>query len=259
MRTRELLAAGIRWSVGNRESISVVGVPWLPRPATFQVIFPPSSIPGTTKVAVLLNEGGWNESLVRKKFRSIDSECILSIPIPSERRPDELIWHSSRQGQFSVRSAYSLSCSLGPKATTSHNLQNWNFVWGICLAPKIRLFIWKVCNRAVSTLRNLRQRGVRLAGGCALCDSSKGGGHYAYSCRVPFCSFGLGVLGVAWRLVDTYSKDAEEWLRSIHHRVEVDDYEMVTVICWCLWYNRNLRVFEGIAMEAVEVIDMARR
>ncbi|KAL0434332.1 UNVERIFIED_CONTAM: putative ribonuclease H protein [Sesamum latifolium] len=114
MRTRELLAAGIRWSFGNGESISVVGVPCLPRPATFQVIFPPSSIPGTTKVAVLLDEGGWKESLVRKEFRPIDSECILSIPIPSERRQDELIWHSGRQGQFSVRSAYSLSCSLDP-------------------------------------------------------------------------------------------------------------------------------------------------
>ncbi|KAL0405108.1 UNVERIFIED_CONTAM: hypothetical protein Slati_3824700 [Sesamum latifolium] len=93
----------------------------------------------------LLDKSGWNEGLVREEFDPINVECILSIPLPSVSRQDEIVWHYGKQGKFSVKTAYSLACELAITASSS-NQQNWRLVWDLQLAPKIKLFIWKVCD-----------------------------------------------------------------------------------------------------------------
>ncbi|KAL0444505.1 UNVERIFIED_CONTAM: putative mitochondrial protein [Sesamum latifolium] len=57
-RTRDLLMAGLRWRIGNGDSVPVVGVPWLPRPISFQIIRKPKTVHESTKVAALINESG---------------------------------------------------------------------------------------------------------------------------------------------------------------------------------------------------------
>ncbi|KAL0416101.1 UNVERIFIED_CONTAM: hypothetical protein Slati_3442000 [Sesamum latifolium] len=57
LRTKDLLIAGIRWRIWDGMSVSIVGVPWLPRPHTFELIFPPCLLSGDTKVSTLLNDG----------------------------------------------------------------------------------------------------------------------------------------------------------------------------------------------------------
>ncbi|KAL0451298.1 UNVERIFIED_CONTAM: hypothetical protein Slati_1107900 [Sesamum latifolium] len=56
LQTRDLFAADLRWSIGNGETVSIMGVPWIPRPLSFQIICPPLSLGGHTKVAELLDE-----------------------------------------------------------------------------------------------------------------------------------------------------------------------------------------------------------
>ncbi|KAL0346390.1 UNVERIFIED_CONTAM: hypothetical protein Scaly_1655000 [Sesamum calycinum] len=83
--TQDLLAAGLLWCIGNSESVLILGVPWPPGPISFHVISKPKSLQESTKVAKLLNEARWNESLVREEFSLIDSECILAIPLLNTR------------------------------------------------------------------------------------------------------------------------------------------------------------------------------
>ncbi|KAL0434015.1 UNVERIFIED_CONTAM: hypothetical protein Slati_2735800 [Sesamum latifolium] len=100
LRTKDLVAAGLRWRMGDWRSVQIVGVPWLPRPLLFQVISKPKLLPESSLVDVLLDEYGWNEGLVREEFSQVDAECILSIPLPREHRCDKLIWHYGKQGRF---------------------------------------------------------------------------------------------------------------------------------------------------------------
>ncbi|KAL0463004.1 UNVERIFIED_CONTAM: hypothetical protein Slati_0188000 [Sesamum latifolium] len=99
-RTRDLLVTGLRWPIGNGDSVPVVGVPWLSRPISFQIIRKPKTLHLSTKVAALINESGWNVAVVTEEFDPINSNCILSIPLPDTSRPDELIWHFDKQGKW---------------------------------------------------------------------------------------------------------------------------------------------------------------
>ncbi|KAL0443695.1 UNVERIFIED_CONTAM: hypothetical protein Slati_2092200 [Sesamum latifolium] len=209
-----LLVLGGVLGFGNGESVLIVGFPWLPRPVSFQVTSQPKSLQGSTKVAELLNETGWNESLVTEEFNPIDSECILSIPLPSARCQDEILWHYGKQ------SAYKLACDLASSAASSHNPHKWDFVWGLHLAPKIRLFIWILCT---------------------------------------FARLVWAMSGVDWKLVKPCSEDIEEWFRGIYHRADRSDYQMAAALCWCLCYNRNLMVCEGTGLQAMEVVETASR
>ncbi|KAL0394339.1 UNVERIFIED_CONTAM: hypothetical protein Slati_4400100 [Sesamum latifolium] len=62
---RDLLAAGIRWQVGDGHSILILEHPWLLRPSTFQPIARPVSLRGDTSVASLITSNkDWNEALI---------------------------------------------------------------------------------------------------------------------------------------------------------------------------------------------------
>ncbi|KAL0286857.1 UNVERIFIED_CONTAM: hypothetical protein Sradi_7138100 [Sesamum radiatum] len=101
LRSRDLLVAGLRSQIGNGESVSIVGVPWIPRPYTFQVISYPKSLSATSKVGEMLDESGWKEGLIIEEFHPGDVDCILSIPLLSVHRQDEIIWHyNGKQGKI---------------------------------------------------------------------------------------------------------------------------------------------------------------
>ncbi|KAL0443960.1 UNVERIFIED_CONTAM: hypothetical protein Slati_2118700 [Sesamum latifolium] len=68
----------------------------------------------------------------------------------------------------------------------------------------------------------------------------------------------MGGFGVAWNLVDSKEDDAENWLRGIFLLTERSDFELVATICWSLWHRRNLKIFEGDELQAMEVVEMAR-
>ncbi|KAL0367380.1 UNVERIFIED_CONTAM: hypothetical protein Sradi_3628100 [Sesamum radiatum] len=147
LRSRDLLVAGLRWQIGNRESVSIVGVPWIPRPYIFQVISYPKSLSATSKVGEMIDESGWKESLVREEFHPGDADCILSIPLPSVHRQDEIIYYNGKQGKFSVKSAYSLACEIASTASVDIYLSaGLEAGLGPTFGTKIQLFIWKSAN-----------------------------------------------------------------------------------------------------------------
>ncbi|KAL0412148.1 UNVERIFIED_CONTAM: hypothetical protein Slati_3804500 [Sesamum latifolium] len=81
--------------------------------------------------------------------------------------------------------------------------------------------------------------------------------HILVSCS--FARLVWAVSRVVRNLVEPGFGDAENWLRGIHRRVDRSDFEFVALVCWNLWYNRNLHVFKGQGLQAIEVVEMARR
>ncbi|KAL0448462.1 UNVERIFIED_CONTAM: hypothetical protein Slati_1402600 [Sesamum latifolium] len=74
---RDILAAGIRWKVGNGRSISTVEHPWLPRPMTFQLLKHPVSLMENSRVSQLItSEHEWNETFIRTELCPEDADCI---------------------------------------------------------------------------------------------------------------------------------------------------------------------------------------
>lgn len=76
---------------------------------------------------------------------SHDLDLILKIPITMSKRCDELVWHYSNNGIYSVRSAYHLA--LDSKKAL-HNLgssfgggrDDWKRIWIMNIPLKIKFF-----------------------------------------------------------------------------------------------------------------------
>jgi hypothetical protein len=92
-------------------------------------------------------------------------EQICSIPINPWSREDKLIWAGTKNGRFSVRSAYHLEVkrrNRGNWSTSSvHSaIPIWRRLWNLKLPRYILVFLWRACNDILPTKNNLCKRKI---------------------------------------------------------------------------------------------------
>ncbi|KAL0409524.1 UNVERIFIED_CONTAM: putative mitochondrial protein [Sesamum radiatum] len=95
MEARNLIEAGLRWSVGSGASIRLTEDRWLLRPSFFR---PTTSFVGWRNGAAVTGvmdaEGaGWDVDLVRALFSPHDADSILVVPVQGRNVDDILLWH----------------------------------------------------------------------------------------------------------------------------------------------------------------------
>ncbi|KAK4394202.1 hypothetical protein Sango_1891000 [Sesamum angolense] len=65
---------------------------------------------------------------------------------------------------------------LGDKVTGCASLlkpPDWNFIWSTRTLPKLQLFAWRLCRRALPTTANLRKRGMKVTRGYPFCHEEE--------------------------------------------------------------------------------------
>ncbi|KAL0405289.1 UNVERIFIED_CONTAM: hypothetical protein Slati_3842800 [Sesamum latifolium] len=119
MVAHRVFKSGCRWRVVLGTSIRVWD-PWLPRPHTYRPITHQPSHAVNLRVSDLINSDlqDWNSALVKDLFWPMDSDIILKIPLSRAGVDDSIVWHPTRNGMFSVLSAYHLACSLEGKLSS---------------------------------------------------------------------------------------------------------------------------------------------
>ncbi|KAL0327681.1 UNVERIFIED_CONTAM: hypothetical protein Sangu_1846100 [Sesamum angustifolium] len=139
MAAQDIFRAGCRWRVGSGTSICIWKDPWLPRPLTFGPITPPLDHMSEMKVSDLIDPQtqDWNAQLIRSIFWPVDSDLILGIPLGHLGLEDQIVWHHTKNGIFSVRSAYHLARTLEerPCSSTSMTAESdwWRKLWQLKL------------------------------------------------------------------------------------------------------------------------------
>ncbi|KAJ8422909.1 hypothetical protein Cgig2_005750 [Carnegiea gigantea] len=129
---------------------------WMPRPFSFQPITLRSANEGVSKVSELIDvdQGCWQEGLVRELFLPCDMGFILSIPLSNSKPRDKLICHYTNNGQLSVRSAYHLKMTQkfhNMGSASRVNSQVWKIIWHLNIPPRIRVFSWRLYHGALPT------------------------------------------------------------------------------------------------------------
>src|SRR4051812_1351825 len=103
------LKRGYIWRVGNGHNINIWEDVWIPNCATRKIM--------THRGGQLLSKVGdlidhvsnnWDEDLIRQTMWPIDVQWILSIPLSQHDMTDFIAWSYTKNGMFSVRSAYSV-------------------------------------------------------------------------------------------------------------------------------------------------------
>lgn len=90
------------------------------------------------------------------------------MPIYNVQGEDKLVWWRSRNGTYSVRSAY---FGVMGNFIDSHNLRvpgKWMHIWNLKIPQKVKILLWRVARGCLPTRGNLGRRHVPCEEQCPL-------------------------------------------------------------------------------------------
>ncbi|KAH9719688.1 reverse transcriptase domain-containing protein [Citrus sinensis] len=123
---RTVIQKGSRWRIGSGNKVQVHNSNWIPRPETFRPISSPT-IPNEAVVSELIDSNqNWNVIKVFQHFIKEDAELITSIPLPRRPKPDQIMWHYDKQGNYTTMESIShalVDCKMARKQSMSYVLQ----------------------------------------------------------------------------------------------------------------------------------------
>lgn len=99
---------------------------------------------------------------------------------------------------------------------------------------------------------NLRKRGVNTDGMCPVCGLEVE--------SIPYALFKCGVLKEIWDqwkecpiVIGAENQDFSDLALKLLYAGTPRDMDILVVVAWAIWHNRNLRVFESISQGAGQV------
>ena len=200
MGAREIISLGTRWRVGNGPNIRIWKDRWIPTRSTFKVQSPISILQENTTVDALIFQDTrlWNAPLIDAIFEVSEADTIKSIPLSRRSSTDTIIWAETKNGVYSVRSAYHLLMKAKKGGESSNNSQVnnlWKGIWNASVPQKIKLFIWKACKNILPTKLNLFRKKACNSMSCDLCDNDlESVMHVLVDCKFAQEVWGLSVL-----------------------------------------------------------------
>ncbi|XP_074328182.1 uncharacterized protein LOC141666094 [Apium graveolens] len=211
---KEEMKKGLRWVLGDSESINIGSDRWLRSLDTFCA----------------------NASTTR---------AILNTRIPQNGTRDRIAWVHTTNGQYSVKSAYyqwSQAHSVGEEISRS---VGWKRLWQLPVPHKIRVFIWRLCRNTIPVRYRLSGKGVPVTISCSVCIVD------VEHLRHLFfeCSFARE----CWQLLDLdfdmYDMEyVSNWLVSFFATGQLMVLVKMAAMLWGIWYARNKCIFEGKVM-----------
>ena len=201
--------------------------------------------------------------MVREVFLEHDAESILSIPLSTTLPADRLVWTAAANGKFNVKSAYHLARNrdricTGESSDPSGLHRFWQRLWKAKTPSKVRNFAWRACQNILPTKMNLFHRKVNDNPTCevcglspetiihALCHCTKARTVWSH-CNLSNMVVGNGdFMDILWQCV----------LNQGNSSCLLD---MILMIAWSIWRNRNEVRHGGKNMTAAEIYGRAAK
>ncbi|XP_020883429.1 uncharacterized protein LOC110229035 [Arabidopsis lyrata subsp. lyrata] len=199
----------------------------------------------------------WNPAAIRSTLPQYE-DAIRSINTNNLQLHDSLIWLPEKSGIYSTKTGYHLAANGSFAGTEPPKDFSWTkSIWQLKVIPKIKNFLWKASNGALSLGSNLAKRGLMTSLCCKRCGEREDELHLFLHCpytqRVwsaaplyhhflagTFPNFQAlltkALLSVALPPLGLYATPMAPW------------------IMWNLWKARNLLIFEDIAFSEQDII-----
>ncbi|XP_074298013.1 uncharacterized protein LOC141628617 [Silene latifolia] len=262
----ELLRDFLAWEVGFPSSLDVWNDNWihgsslaqLQNLSDHELLSKPS-----IHVSSLQNPNGtWNSDMVTSICGLESIPFIMAIPIPCLDTGDNIYWSLTKNGLFSVKSAYATCFSkhLANKATfTDRNRLSASSIvfcrkdlWSLPIHNKWKVFLWKILCNALPCGHEALKRNIQWNTSCVLCAS---GPSKVESLEHMFrdCNFATRVwfgshLGI--RCQPTDSSSIQEWIINWVKYFQKQSNPLLLIssfvsVLWQLWCIRNRLVFHN--------------
>ncbi|KAA3468935.1 reverse transcriptase [Gossypium australe] len=245
--SRDLIADGMLWRIGQGSSVNIWDDPWLPGKDNNRVTDESSST--------------WKSELIYRLVDKATVDRILSIPLASRRMEDALVWKYDGSGEYSVKSGYralmTTAISPMPNCAIEGTYNSfYKLLWALKLPGKVKIHVWRLFNNLLPHASNLARRMVITETACPLCRAElEDSNHLMWSC---------GVLQSVWtHLLVPIPVIEETWdhhKRLAHMFVNIEEQHrsIVAISFWSLWYRRNKLIHEGTRFNLQEVIGFIR-
>jgi hypothetical protein len=102
-----------------------------------------------------------------------DAALICNIPISPQRQEDKLVWVGTRNGEFTVKSAYHIAKekmdrNKGSTSSPDSCTKFWKTIWKVQAPLVVKVFLWKACTNILPTKHNLYKKRITENSLCPL-------------------------------------------------------------------------------------------
>lgn len=245
---RDLLLENLGWIVGDGCSIDVWNDPWLTLTRQMRPMGPPNEAHLNLTVSDLLIPAikEWDILKIRRILPDFEDE-IMCIKPSLTGAPDKLVWLGTKTGEYTTKSGY--FTAVNRDETPNPDGFKWkNGIWNLECAPKVKLFAWKLLNKALPVGERLMEQHVSVDPLCKRCGCTESITHLLFQCRfaqrvwqiAPLMSdldlSGIIDLNSSWDMICKLKCLPPAGLTS---------GTLVPWVLWLLWKERNKYVFEG--------------
>lgn len=154
------------WKVKNGASTKIWEDIWIPNTERLNIPREKEE-PLPKKVQDLLNnEGSWDTGKLDEFFPMEIKEKILSIT-PNIQERDRIRWKQHESGDFTAKNMYNYL--INQDAENEDNMVfSWKKIWKMQAIPRIRLFIWKLVQKALPTTSRLAGHNSEISPECPM-------------------------------------------------------------------------------------------
>ncbi|XP_057809148.1 uncharacterized protein LOC131023623 [Salvia miltiorrhiza] len=242
MSAQDLVRRGTRWRIGQGTRIRLFHDPWLRSKVSFRPsmeVCPPEFADIRVNEVLLPGTNQWNVEILQELVNANDFHDIISTPIFPNMGDDKLIWHSTKNGRYSVKSAYQLASSL--TLDGMHNVDGqWGNLWKLDVPPKVKHFLWRAVRNNLPSKEKLLSRGVAAGGDCPICASGyENMWHLFLFCQFATNCWQISGLRAIMDPIIEGSESFEEVVFKIVSHSEGEFKVKAVMLMWQIWRDRN--------------------
>ncbi|KAJ1404858.1 SPX domain [Sesbania bispinosa] len=205
------------------------------------------------------SRGHWKVDMIRSFFSAADVNRILSIHLSRLDREDSLIWKLSKDGRYSVKSAY-YHITENMVDNSHYKVQgDWKTLWKLKVPNCVKLFLWRLLRGCLPTRMNLQRKGVSCPATCAFCESAlENEWHVFFGCMNSIVCWQKAGM---WQLLEQPVSVSEGFQETAFFLLSSLQYNMkhkFAMVLWSLWKQRNEKVWEGVQRATSKVVTRAQ-
>ncbi|KAK6138023.1 hypothetical protein DH2020_028219 [Rehmannia glutinosa] len=221
---RKVLKSGCLKRISSGDNCKIWGDPWVPKHPFVLRSHPPAHIHPNALVLTLIDSDSrtWKSTLINDLFPEEKAKLILSISLNTVVSPDRWYWFHSKNGKFSVKSAYHLimdnpndfaeATEFG--SSSSGHSPIWKKLWSLKIPSRIIHFGWKLLSRTLPCPENLVRRHLSHPGLCPFCGSNDlSSAHTFFNC--PIVAHVWALAGLSETITSFRQVSGDLWARDI--------------------------------------------
>ncbi|WZY78965.1 hypothetical protein YC2023_025349 [Brassica napus] len=263
---RDLLLQNMGKTIGNGESTKIWEEPWISLDVPTRPIGPPNLSSKDLTVSHLLTQptGAWDRDKVDLLLPHEAHKILLLKPSRTGGQ-DKHCWLATKSGEYSTKTGYHTALKqLQPEQSPPPQpmICDWMAdIWLLPIPPKIKVFLWKIVQRALPLGDTLASRGIPATClACTHCGDRETANHLFLTCPFARQIWNQTPIHNVMNIID--SADFQRALKDSKKARNLPPIGMrmgslFPWICWNLWIARNHKIFQNRCFEAKEVLSKA--